>query len=288
MAKKKILITGSRGFIASNLIKFLDKKKYALYLTTSKNIEDKNHTYITIKSKSDFHKISKYNFDYIINLHGSIKFNNFKKIYSDHYLFNKYLIKNINLKMLKKFIHIGTANEYKSCFKGYDKEIIPEKPNDFYGKVKLMTSNLIKDFCQEKRIPFVILRVFHTYGIDQREPRLFPYLIKCIKHNEIAKVNTKAKKSFVHVEDICKIINIVLKKKMKNSIYNLSVNKPIELINVLKYLSQKFNLKYQSNNNETNYQYLLRCRINKEIKIRYKSFYEEINKIFLVALNNKV
>ena len=93
-------------------------------------------------------------------------------------------------------------------------------------------------------------------------------MIKCIKHNEIAKVNTKAKKSFVHVEDICKIINIVLKKKMKNSIYNLSVNKPIELINVLKYLSQKFNLKYQSNNNETNYQYLLRCRINKEIKIR--------------------
>lgn len=287
MAKKKILITGARGFIASNLINFLSKKKYSLYLTTAKNMKNVNNTYITIKNKRDFRKISKYNFDYVINLHGSIKFDNFKKIYEDHYKFNKYLIENINLKSIKKFIHIGSANEYGSSFIGYDKKYIIEKPDDNYGKVKLMTSNLIRKFFLEKNIPLVILRIFHTYGINQREPRLFPYLIKCIKSNKIAKVDTDVKKSFVHVEDICKIINIILTKKMKFSTYNLSINKPLKIIDILKFLNKKFGLKYQSKRRKKKSQYLLRCKLNNELKIRYKSFYDEIYKIFLITLNKK-
>lgn len=51
MVKKKILITGARGFIASNLINSLDKKTYSLYLTSTKNIKNKIYKYIIIKKK---------------------------------------------------------------------------------------------------------------------------------------------------------------------------------------------------------------------------------------------
>ncbi len=288
MEKKKILVTGARGFIASNLIKEINKKKYSLYLTSKKLIKSKSYNYINIKNKKDFLKLSKYEFDYVINLHGSISFTNFKEIYNDHYKFNEELIKNLNYRSLKKFIHIGSANEYGSNFHGYDKSNLQEKPNDNYGRVKLMTSNLIKNYCEKKNISYVILRIFHTYGYNQRCPRLFPYLIDTIKNNQIAHINNDNNfKSYVHIDDICKIIKKILIRKMNYNIYNLSISRPVKLSEILFFLEKKFNLKYKVSSNKSNSQYLLRCKITKEIKINYKNFYNELNKIFLSALSKK-
>ena len=48
---KKILITGGAGFIGTNIIKKLIKKKIGIYVVDNKNLNTKNNLYIFKKKK---------------------------------------------------------------------------------------------------------------------------------------------------------------------------------------------------------------------------------------------
>ena len=53
---KKILITGGAGFIGTNIIKKLIKKKINIYVVDNKNLNKKNNLYIFKKKKLTYIK----------------------------------------------------------------------------------------------------------------------------------------------------------------------------------------------------------------------------------------
>lgn len=277
--KKKLLITGSRGFIGKNLIKKLSKN-YFIYATTSKNIKDKKYIkYInyTNKNLSIFQDLK---IEYIINCHGKIANHNYEDIYNDHFIFVKKLLNNINKKYLEKIIHIGSMDEYSNFISGKDR-LLKEKPNDTYGKIKNLVSKLIIDYSKKNKIKCIILRIFLAYGKDQKLPRLIPYLKSCIKNNKIAHLNDlNALKSFIHIEDFIEIIKYSLQNNMKYNIYNISSGKKYSIKSIVNYLRRKYNLQYTYEiKKKPKTQFLINSKINNELNIKYRNFYKELDLI---------
>ncbi len=277
--KKKILITGARGFIGKNLIKDLSSN-YFIYATTSKNIKNKKGIEYINYTEKNFSVLKNLKIDYIINCHGKISNHNYKDVFNDHYIFIKKLLNNLNKKYLKKIIHIGSMDEYSDFISGRD-GLIKEKPNEVYGIIKNRVTKLILEYSKKFNIKCVIFRIFLAYGKNQKLPRLIPYLKNCIKKNEIAHLNDfNAFKSFIHIDDLIKIIQFSLKNNMKYNLYNISSGKKHSIRSIVKHLSRKYDLQYTyeiKKNPKT--QFLIDSKINNEIKIKYKHFYKELDKI---------
>jgi len=277
--KKNILLTGSRGFIGKNLIRRLSKK-YFIYATTSKNIKNKKNIEYINYTKKNLSNLKNLKIEYLINCHGKISDRNYDDIYNDHYLFTKNLLNNINKKFLKKIIHLGSVDEYGNNISGKDR-FIKKKPESKYGQVKLMVSKLIKDFAKNNKIDFIIFRIFLVYGLGQKKPRLIPYLLYCLKNSKTANISDiTAKKTFTHINELSQIIEIVLIKKMKFNIYNLSTSKYISIKKVVNYLNKNFDLKYVYKINKyPKSQFLENCKLFKEIKIKKYNFFNSLNQM---------
>lgn len=277
---KVILITGGRGFIAKNLINFF-KKNYKIYSTSSYDYQNINNVhFLNIYKKKDINLLKTLKIDYLINCHGKIKNENYDHIYDDHYKFCKILFSNINIKTLKKIIHMGSIDEYGNHISGKDK-LIKEKPESKYGQVKLMVTKLIIEFAKKNKINYTIFRIFLVYGLGQKKPRLIPYLINCLKNKKIANISDiTAKKTFIHIDELKKIIEIVLFKKMKYNIYNLSTSKYISVKKILIFFEKNYGLKYQFKKNlYPKSQYFDDCRLLDEISLNKWNFFQELNKI---------
>ena len=278
--KKNILITGARGFIGKNLIKRLSKK-YFIYAVSSRNIKNKkNIKYINYTNKN-LSILKKLKIEYLINCHGKISDHNFDDLLNDHYTFTKNLINNINKKSLRKIIHFGTVDEYGNNLSGKDK-LIKERPESNYGQVKLIVTNLIKEFAEKNKIDYTIFRVFLVYGLGQKKPRLIPYLLYCLKNNKTAIISDiTTKKTFTHIDELSQIIEIVIEKKMKFNIYNLSTSKYISIRKIVNYLNKNFGLKYVYRKKQyPKSQFMENCKIFNEIKIKKYNFFNSLNNMF--------
>ncbi len=280
--KQKILITGARGFIGKQLInKF--KNDYIIYAICGKNkINKKNVNYYNYNNKKNFSFLNKIKIDYLINCHGKISNDSYSNIYDDHFKFCENLLNNIYLKNLKKIIHIGSMDEYSNFINGDDRAL-KENPTSNYAKVKKIVSNFIIKFAKKNNIECVVLRIFLAYGKSQKRPRLIPYLKYCIQNKKSAILNDyTAIKSFIHIDDLIKVIDFVLKNEMKYKIYNVANNNKYSIRSIARYLKENYNLNYNYKEKQLpKTQYLFNCKINNECKIRYRNFYKELNQIIV-------
>ena len=222
--KKKILIVGSSGFIGNNcLYFFLNKKKYKIYTLVKRkqdypvNVEQINVDLNDYKKLNN--KLKNLTFSYVINLSlyvdqitdhdkGIIFFSNNLKCTHN-------LIKSINKSKLERYIHIGSADEYKINNKTINENSKIEARN-YYSLSKIFISNYLMLLHKLDNFPVVILRAFLVYGEYQKDNRLIPYIIKNgIKKNKINLSSNKIKRDFLYISDFLEAINkVIIKKKI--------------------------------------------------------------------------
>lgn len=279
--KEKVLITGARGFIGKETIKKL-KKNYIIYAISSKDIKNIKNVFYYNYNRKKLSFLKNIKIDYLINCHGKILNDNFKNIYDDHLKFSQKLFKNIDHNYLKKIIHIGSMDEYSNFIKGKDRDL-KENPTSNYAKVKQLVSNYTLTFAKKNNIDCIVLRIFLAYGKTQKRPRLIPYLKYCIKNKKIADLNDyTAIKSFIHIDDLIKIINFVIQNKMKHNIYNISNDRKYSIKSIARLLKEKYNLNFTYKiKQKPKSQYLTNSKINKEYKFKYRNFYEELQQIIV-------
>ena len=288
--KDNLLITGARGFIGKATIRHF-KLKFNIIATSSKSLKS-NPNVRFIKIDSNFSQLSilkKIKIHYVITLHGKIdNSSQYEKILNDHYNFTVKLLNNINSKYLKKIIHIGSADEY-GLTKNPIKEINKYKPNSNYGIIKKLTSSYVRKFSKKNNINYTILNVFLCYGINQKEPRLIPYLINSIKYNKIAIIRQpNLAKDFLYIEDLIKSFELILSSKLKDNIFNIGYGKQTKIRDILDYLSYNYGLKYKINsvNNNSYSQYPDINRIIK--KLKWKPETPILKGIDLILKYNKI
>jgi nucleoside-diphosphate-sugar epimerase len=140
------------------------------------------------------------------------------------------------LKIKPVFIFISSSHIY-----GYSKNKLKEnsktKPKDLYGRLKLKSENYIK----KKYKNSCILRIFNVYGKDQPPSFFVPDMISKIKNKEEITIN-KSIRDFIHVDEVSKIINFTIKKKILGTI-NVGSGKGVTLKYIVKNIGKYIDIK---------------------------------------------
>ena len=230
--KKKILITGGTGLLG----KYFYNKYRRVY-----NIKKYPHRIEHFKKLENWVKNKK--LDYFIHF-AAITKNESKKYQNLLNVVNvkspikilKILNKYKQIK-LKYFLFISSSHVY-----GYSHKKIPEfkkrNPNNVYGKTKKKVEDYIIN--NRKRFSFKIgiARVFNSTGPKQKKGNFVPDMIEKIKKNKKI-TNVNQYRDFIHIDDISKSINILIRKKIDKPI-NISSGMRINLIEVCKILNKNF------------------------------------------------
>jgi len=264
---KKILVTGGAGFIGSNFIRYMYKKypKYEFYnldsLTYAGNL--KNLADIEIIEKQNNKKryffikedicnakgleqiFKKYDFDVVVNFAAE---SHVDRSLVDSFAFIKtnvlgtHILLNLAHKFRIRFVHISTDEVYGDVPEGYSTEESPMRPSNPYAASKAGADHLVQSYMRSHKTKAVIVRGSNNFGPYQYPEKLIPLIItnllegyKIPVHGDGEQVRT-----WIHTEDFCEGIDMVLHKAPNFSIYNISgvEEKNIEIIqkicNILK------------------------------------------------------
>ena len=113
------------------------------------------------------------------------------------------------------------------------------KPTLTLGKSKLYGEIKLSKFCDKNKIRFVALRIFTVYGPFMGKHQFIPQAIKKIYSNkkQIYFWNKNTFRSFIHIDDLIKIIEKILRLKFKKKlIVNVGGFFPIKIEKVINLL----------------------------------------------------
>ena len=315
------MVTGGAGFIGSNLVKFLLKKKYFVinvdklsYSANPYNLKglNKNKNYIFCKidlnNKKKIIKIlKKYRPQGIFNLaaetHVDRSIDNPKNFIYSNILGTYNLLEAIlNYKKKLKLVHVSTDEVYGDIIKGRSKETLAYNPSSPYSSSKASADHLIRAYIRTYKLNAVISNCCNNYGPNQFPEKLIPKLIFNILNNRPLPIYAKGKNSreWIHVDDHCEaLLKIYLKGKNGES-YNVGsgknfVNKDIakKLISIAKNkslkLGRKVKIKFVKDRPGHDFRYALN---NKKIlnKLRWRTkipIHNGLSQTFDWYLNNK-
>ena len=222
---KKIIVTGGLGFIGSNLIKLLNKRKFFVinidkisYASNKKNIPSNIKNY-------KFYKANINNKNYIIDIlkkyQPSLIFNLAAETHVDKSIDgpNNFINSNIfgvfNLleairiyKKKIKLIHISTDEVYGDINKLSSKENDTYNPSSPYSASKASGDLLIKSYIRTYNVPAIITNCCNNYGPNQYPEKLIPTIIYKIMNNQKIPIygNGKNIREWIHVDDHCEAL----------------------------------------------------------------------------------
>jgi len=251
-----ILITGSGGFIGSNLTHFLKKKDKNFFTMGTKGLSKSNHfQFDSVENISEITKIfEKVRPTKIFHLAGSPVGDDSlqDKINIEYAKSILACLKDLSLSNTK-IILMGTSAEY-GFVKEEDlpiNENFNPKPFSNYGISKLQQTNLfLSDSFINKNT--IVLRPFNVFG-----PKMPNYLSisnfldqlrSCISenHNTLEVGNLDVKRDFIYIDDFIHILwEISEKMNAYGNIYNICSGVPVELKEMVEYMISKFDTKIE-------------------------------------------
>ena len=229
--KLNIGVTGHSGSLGKVVKKNRSNNKYFFYKNDIRN------------KKKIFDWFKKNNLNVIFHLAAivptKIVNKNKKKAYEVNYIGTKNIVDISKNMKVKWFFLASTSHVYKSS-KEPIKENFSTIPYSYYGKTKLLAENYVKKNLKN----YCIGRIFSTSNKSQRKNYLIPDLKKKIKKSKhfLNLKNLNHYRDFISMEDIVKIINLLLKKKF-TGVVNIGSGKGIYLKDIANIILNKYNKK---------------------------------------------
>ena len=263
-SKKNVLITGSSGFIGTEVVNKLKKnKKIILYLLINKNKKKKIQKSKNIKyiycSLLNYYKLkeifNKLNITDVIHcawsgVSGRVRNSPKQNI---NLKITKNLLNAIRYKKIKCFIALGSQAEYGSKFyKIHENSEL--RPRTKYGKIKIKILKKIRIFCTNNNIRFVWLRIFTGYGPNSENNWIIPSTIfKLINNQKTEFTSGNQIYNFIYVSDIASAIKKSLLNRNANGIFNLGSQKSYPIKYIVKLIFKKLKIKKKPIFGELNY-----------------------------------
>ncbi len=253
---KNIIVTGGLGFIGSNLIELLLKKKYKVLnidkITYSSNFYNtknfnlsKNYKFIKfdICDKKIKNILFKFKPKCIFNLaaetHVDRSIDN-PKVFINSNIFGVYNLlesfREYSKKYSSKLIHISTDEVFGDILKGRSTEKYPYKPSSPYAASKAAADHLINSYIRTYKLPLIVTNCSNNYGPKQHPEKLIPKLIYNILTNRPLPIYGKGLNSreWIYVKDHCEALFKIFKKGKIGQFYNIGSNKNLSNIEVCK------------------------------------------------------
>ena len=259
---KKVVVTGGAGFIGSNLVKYLLKKKYFVinidkssYSANPYNVKDfkKNKNYlffkIDINKKNKIYKIlKKYKPIGIFNLaaetHVDRSIDNAQNFIKTNILGVYNLLEAIRklekkTKNKLKFLQVSTDEVYGDIPKNKKaNEDYNYNPSSPYSASKAGADQLVRSYCRTYGIKTLIANPCNNYGPNQFPEKFIPKIIFNILNNKSLPVYGKGKniREWIYVKDNCEaLVKIFLKGKIGKN-YNIGTGVRLKNINIVQRL----------------------------------------------------
>ncbi len=238
---RKILVTGSTGFIGKDLTK---------KIPNSIIIKDfRENEKINLQNKNDVMKIE--SVDTVIHLAGKTPL---KQLEDIEYFRNnlsattnilEYCIK----KNIKKLIYVSSYVYGNPEYSPID-ENHPIHPHNAYTESKYLGERLCEFFSKNSELSVIILRPFNIFGESMKEGYLLSNLINSAKTDKKIKIlNKNSKRDFLHIDDFVDVILKTLDYNCKFEIFNVGYGRSFSFIEIISkienFLNKKLNIEYE-------------------------------------------
>lgn len=221
----KILITGSNGFLGSNICRILSKNHEVIALSRKfHSINFSNVTKVAF-DMTDFETLEKtfkeHQPDYVIHC-AWIGANSSKEVNELWQIDNINLSSNI-LKLcqkynVKNFMGIGSSSEFGDCKTKFNENSFC-KPHNMYGISKYAFKLISENFCHQNNINYVWVRPVFTYGPNDVETRLVPKTIISFLNNQNLKLNScQTVVDYLYIDDFCSGIEEILNNNITGNV----------------------------------------------------------------------
>ena len=253
---KNIIVTGGLGFIGSNLIELLLKKRYNVlnidkitYSSNFYNVKNfkflKNYKFIKcdIGDKKIKNILFKFKPKCIFNLaaetHVDRSIDDPKKFINTNIIGVYNLLENFkkfSRQYNSKLIHISTDEVYGDILKGRSSEKHPYKPSSPYAASKAAADHLINSYIRTYKLPIIVTNCSNNYGPKQHPEKLIPKLIYNILNNKPLPIYGKGTNSreWIYVKDHCEALLRIFHRGKIGKFYNIGSNKNLSNIEVCK------------------------------------------------------
>jgi len=300
-----ILVTGGCGFIGSNFINYLKKKNADFFIITidkldyCSNKNDVNYDKLIIGNICDSNLITSilndYKIDIIVNFAAQTHIDNsFIKpleFTNDNVIGSHTLIECARIYgKLKRFIHISTDEVYGDVdVESNEGDLL--NPTTPYSATKAAAEHIIRSYYYSFKVPIIIIRCNNVYGRRQYKEKLIPKFINLLIENKKCTIHGKGmtRRNFIHVNDVCNAIRIIIDKGELNNIYNIGSKNEYSVIDISRLIIER--LKPNDNFNDwiefiedrTYNDFKYSINAEKLLKLGWK---EEIN--FIDGLNDTI
>jgi len=241
----KILVTGSTGFIGSNVIKKLSDYEVITDYDNSERIDLQN-TKQVMKLDS---------VDTVIHLAGKIPW---RELSSNEYIDNNMkctqnILEYCGKKNVKKIIYVSSYVYGQPKYCPIDEEH-PVNPHTAYAKSKYLAEKECMDYCKRSNLNLIILRPFNVYGESMRAGFLISNLINAVKSGKKLNIANKgSKRDFLHVDDFVDLILKIVDYNSKLEIFNVGSGLSYSFEDIIRKIEKisKIKLEIEYNENES-------------------------------------
>lgn len=253
MSNKKVLVTGSAGYIGSHVVNYLQKKNFEVHTLDRNKPSFKSKKHYLMDLEKDRNKVFDINYSCIIHLASyTLPRESFNDI--DKYLVGNLKMTNNLIKAFpnfKKFIFTSTANLYKPSRKiSENSKIEIQSP---YAESKLINEKYLLHISKIHPAKFSIFRLFNAAGSDNegtfkykiknKNQLLIPNIFRSLINKNMFylngnKFNTKdgtCIRDYIHVYDIAHAFERFISKKINNNfdIFNLGSSKGYSVLDII-------------------------------------------------------
>jgi dTDP-glucose 4,6-dehydratase len=238
----KILVTGGAGFIGSNYVRGLAKsktEKHEIYildaLTYSGNLsnlgpildlDNVNFVHADIRN-SDVVDSLMAKVDYCVNFaaesHVDRSILTPAEVVKSNFVGTLTLLESARNHKINKFVQISTDEVYGSITEGTWTENSPLLPNSPYSASKAASDLLVRSYSQTFGMNINITRCTNNYGPYQFPEKLIPHFITSLIKGKNVPVYGSGEniRDWLHVDDHCDAINLVLNFGKSGEVYNI-------------------------------------------------------------------
>lgn len=242
---KNYLITGGCGFIGSNFINFIHSKEphsFVLnvdkldYCADTHNVYERDDPtrYLLVRHTiCDKYKmlrlLNEYKITHLVHFaaqsHVDSSFDRAMDYTMDNVYGTHCLLEAARMYgQLERFIHFSTDEVYGESTEDakFDEQslLCPTNP---YSATKAGAEMLVNSYIYSFNLPCIITRGNNVYGPNQYHEKLIPRFIKLLDDGKCLTVHGKgeSQRSFIHVDDVCTAVEIVMQKGTLGEIYNI-------------------------------------------------------------------
>ncbi|HDR7135404.1 TPA: dTDP-glucose 4,6-dehydratase [Bacillus cereus] len=253
----KVLVTGGAGFIGSNFVRYMVKKypeynivnldslTYAGNLENLKDIEElSNYKFVKgdIADRQFINQLFKEEkFDYVLNFaaesHVDRSITNPDIFIQTNIQGTQVLLDAAKNAEVKKYLQVSTDEVYGTLGEtGYFTEETPLASNSPYSSSKAGADLLVRAYHETFGLPVNITRCSNNYGPFHFPEKLIPLMIiNALNDKQLPVYGDGLNvRDWLHVEDHCQAIDLVLHKGKNGEVYNVGGNNERTNIEIVK------------------------------------------------------